>query len=183
MTHPNTTERQTRIDSIDMDLVVALDYPHDTLDEAIETGDDQLVAVVQCTEAVVFYAEELHLPHRLQQFLSPAESGQVAAYIESLGPNPARAEQWMEPRYGYVTRGERRADAGWNADLARAALQTADERAAEGGLSENVTDCIEILRAFLGYLDRLHAPAGFTEVLTPSERTKVGAFLTDILRG
>ncbi|WP_433020025.1 hypothetical protein [Kribbella sp. CA-294648] len=181
MTQPNTTDRQTRIDSIGMDLVVALDYPHDTLDEAIETGDDQLVAIVQCTEAVVFYTEELHAPSRLQQFLSPAESGQVAAYIASLGENPARSEQWMEPRHGYITRGGRKAAAGWNAEQARAALQAADERAAESGLSENITDCFEILRVFLGYLDLLHAPTGFTEVLTPAERTEVAAFVTDML--
>jgi hypothetical protein len=181
MTQPETTQRRTKIDSIDMDLRVALDYPYDNLDEAIETDDERVVAIVQCAEAVAFYTEELHAPSRFREFLTDEECAQVAAFIGSLGPNAERVGQWFEPRHGYITRGWRKAEVGWNSELAREALRMADELAVDGSLSENISDCVEILRAFLAYLDKLHGVHGFQEILTPDERALVGRFATDLL--
>jgi hypothetical protein len=181
MTQPGTTQRMTRIDSIDMPIDVALDYPYDTLDEVIQTGDQQLLLIVQCAEAVTFYTEELHAPTELTQFLTDVECAQVAAFIDSLGPNPERATWWFEPRHGFVTRGFRDADSGWNAELTREALRAAAQRASDAGVSENVTDCIVILQTFVAYLDKLHGSSGFQEVLTPDERTQVGQFVTELV--
>lgn len=63
-----------------------------------------------------------------------------------------RAEQWTEPRLGNVARSARNPEAGWSAALARGALQAADERSAEVGLNENITNCFEILPSYLDML-------------------------------
>jgi hypothetical protein len=63
------------------------------LDAVKDTQDRQIVTIVQCADALAHYVEELHAPHRLDQFLTDAERAEVAQFIDTLAPNPETGER------------------------------------------------------------------------------------------
>jgi hypothetical protein len=124
--------------------------------------------------------EELHAPHLLDQFLTDAERAEVAQFIDSLGPNPERENEFFERRSSLPSR-VRNPDAGWDAETARAAVEEAAKRQNDPDLPDFVRDCLIILQHLMAYLDSFHGSAGFREVLTPTERRQVGKLVSDLL--
>jgi hypothetical protein len=91
-------------------------------------------------------------PHRLDQFLTDAERAEVAQFIDSLGPNPERENEFYERRSSLPSR-VRNPDAGWDAETARAAVEEAAKRLNDPDLPAFVRDCLIILQHLLAYLD------------------------------
>ena len=155
-------------------------FPSSVLEAVEGTQDRQLVAIVQCTEAVAHYIEERYAPHRLDQFLTEAERAEVAKFIDSLGSNPARENEFYERRSSLPSR-IRNPNAGWNVETARVALEEATKLQNDTNLPDFVRDCLVILQHLIAYLDSLHGSAGFREVLTPAERQQVGQVISQLL--
>ena len=180
MTQPASVERQRTVPGLDLDIDDVIDTPAQVAAVAEAASDNEMVAIIHCTEALAAYVADLHEPHGFDQFLTPAECAEVAQFIAGLGENLARADEFFEPRTGLELR-QRHAAAGWNATTAREACVRGTERQTQGGLPDYALECIALLQALATYLDDLHGAEGFQEVLTPQERSKVGKLISQIL--
>jgi hypothetical protein len=182
MTQPTPPERERQVPGLELDIDEVIDTPARVATAAEATLDDQLVAILQCTEALAVYVEELHAPHGFDQFLTPAECAQVARFIDNLGDNPARGEEFFEARTGLALR-QRRPETGWNAQTAHEAARQASRRSADADLPAYAQECIALLQGLVTYLDAFHGSGGFREVLTPDERRQVGTLVSRLLGG
>ncbi|WP_328991470.1 hypothetical protein OG394_34870 [Kribbella sp. NBC_01245] len=177
MTQTGNTERQRTVPGLGLDIDQVIDTPAQVSDAARATLDPQAVAIIECTEALAQYVEELHAPHGLDQFLTAAECAEVARFIDALGNNPARADEFFERRTGLALR-SRNPEAGWNVETVREAVAQANNR--HDALPDFARECFVLLNALIAYLDAFHGSTGFREVLTPTERQAVGNKITHL---
>ncbi|MFC0623089.1 hypothetical protein [Kribbella deserti] len=174
------SERQRTIPGLDLDIDEVIDTPARVSDTALATVDDQVVAIIECTEALANYVEELHAPDGFDQFLTPAECAEIAAFVDALGNNPARVEEFFERRTGLILR-QRNPDAGWTVETVREAVARANERRADPDLPPFAHECFALLDALVNYLDAFHGSNGFREVLTLAERQAVAQQINRLL--
>lgn len=123
---------------------------------------------IQCTAALVHYAEQLHEPPRLDQFLTDGECREVAAYIDSLGPTPERANEFFTRRSALGDL-QRNPSTGWNADDVREAHQAAKQHPAGNDLPDYAQQTSVVLRILVDYLKSSRL-VRLWEVLTPDAR-------------
>lgn len=179
MTQTGNTERQRTIPGLGLTIDQVIDTPAQVSDAALATLDPQAVAIIECSEALAHYVEQLHAPHGLDQFLTAAECAEVARFIDALGNNPAREHEFFERRTGLILR-PRNPEAGWTVETVREAVAQANNRR-DDALPDFARECFALLNALVAYLDAFHGSSGFREVLTPAERQAVGQTITHLL--
>lgn len=108
-------------------------------DAALATLDPQAVAIIECTEALANYVEQLHATHGLDQFLTAAECAEVARFIDALGNNPAREHEFFERRTGLILR-PRNPEAGWTVETVREAVAQVNNRS-DDALPDFAREC------------------------------------------
>lgn len=181
MTAIPPTDRSRLIPGLDLELDEVIDAPATVRAIAADTLDPEVAVAIHCTEGLITYVEELH-GRRLDEFLSTTERARVAQFIDSLGDNPARADEYYmsSSLLGYPRRDP---GDGWNFQDTQQANKLALKHRNDPALPDYARECLMLLNALVDYLDNLHSSSGFREILTPAERSHVseivGAMLDD----
>lgn len=181
MTQHSTARRDRIVPGLALDIDDVIDTPSMIRNLADEVLDDQLVAIIQCTQAFAYYVEELHAPHELDQFLTASECVEVARFIDALGDNPEREREFFEAGFMLVEFRGRNPYNGWTVEHVREAVGQAAKRVAETGHPGFVRESLVLLQTLVRYVDAFHGSSGFQQVLTPDERRRVGEYVTQLL--
>ncbi|MEV4260557.1 hypothetical protein [Kribbella sp. NPDC049584] len=181
MTANVPAHRSRLIPGLDLELDDVIDAPATVRDIATDTLDPEVAVAIHCTEGLITYVEELH-GRRLDEFLSGDERARVAQFIDSLGNNPARADEYYvsSSLLGYPRRDP---GDGWNLEDTREANRLASRHQNDPTLPDYARESLLLLTALVDYLDALHGSTGFREILTPAERDRVAEIVSAILDG